>query len=325
MGLRSKQRYQAEQVTARAFTLLEVLLAIVISIGMMGVVLYFYQQSVSLRKNALEAMEELTTVRLVMDRLGTELRCVANGTELLPGLVGTATSIEFVRLEPPVKGAIVSSTEGETNGFVLLGGKQKMQPTLRKVTYRLVAGDGGKSALERLEEAYTVGVDGKLVAGNVSEGVSTNSGTVSTNDVAGDDLESLGIADVEDDGNEVGTMENGGTNSFVAGLSYDNGGTNGQSAIVYAGDILNDTNAVESEGFMAMEGFVGDATNVTQHVIPLSAVFAKGIGFFHLRYYDGKQWVESWNDKKLPLGVEIVMAVENPETEEARALPNHGS
>ena len=34
--------------------------------------------------------------------------------------------------------------------------------------------------------------------------------------------------------------------------------------------------------------------------IVISNVFARGIGYFNLRYYDGSQWVTSWNSKELP-------------------------
>ena len=77
--------------TLSGFTLLEVILAVSIAIGIMTVALYFYQQSSMLRKDALEEMERIAAVRLVMDRLGMELRCAVNGSELLPGLTGTSS------------------------------------------------------------------------------------------------------------------------------------------------------------------------------------------------------------------------------------------
>ena len=66
------------------FTLLEIALAVTIAIGIMVVALFFYEQSARLRKDALEEMDRITAVRLVMDRLSSELRCAVPG-DLLTG------------------------------------------------------------------------------------------------------------------------------------------------------------------------------------------------------------------------------------------------
>lgn len=78
-----------------AFTLVEVLLGIFIAVGMLLAVLYLYRQSADLRAQLMEETERLMAVRLVMDRLTTELRCAhAPATARYP-FVGQATTLQF--------------------------------------------------------------------------------------------------------------------------------------------------------------------------------------------------------------------------------------
>ena len=277
------------------FTLLEVILAVTIAIGIMTVALYFYQQSSTLRKQALEEMERIAAVRLVMDRLGMELRCAVNGSELLPGLSGTSSSIEFTRLEPPVKGSLITNAMGQTS-------PSRLQPTYKKMIYRIGGGSDGLSVLERSEENIT------LKSSSSASG-QTNSASMST--ASTNNVDSF-LSNFD--------LLSGATNLFSSETSSTNTDEYVTSDIIYAGDSLwnGDTNLRDSEGYMAMEGFIDEGTNRLQKVA-VNTVFAKGIGYFNLRYYDGSQWVNSWNQKELPLGVEIRIASEDPETEEAKA------
>lgn len=277
------------------FTLLEVILAVTIAIGIMTVALYFYQQSSTLRKQALEEMERIAAVRLVMDRLGMELRCAVNGSELLPGLNGTSSSIEFTRLEPPVKGSLITNAMGQTS-------PSRLQPTYKKMIYRIGGGSDGLSVLERSEENITL---------KSSSSASGQTNSVSMNTASTNNMDSF-LSNFD--------LLSGATNLFSSETSLTNTDEYVTSDIIYAGDSLwnGDTNLRDSEGYMAMEGFIDEGTNRLQKVA-VNTVFAKGIGYFNLRYYDGSQWVNSWNQKELPLGVEIRIASEDPETEEAKA------
>lgn len=276
------------------FTLLEVILAVTIAIGIMTVALYFYQQSSTLRKQALEEMERIAAVRLVMDRLGMELRCAVNGSELLPGLSGTSSSIEFTRLEPPVKGSLITNAMGQTS-------PSRLQPTYKKMIYRIGGGSDGLSVLERSEENITL---------KSSSSASGQTNSASMNTASTNNVDSF-LSNFD--------LLSGATNLFSSETSSTNTDEYITSDIIYAGDSLwnGDTNLRDSEGYMAMEGFIDEGTNHLQKVA-VNTVFAKGIGYFNLRYYDGSQWVNSWNQKELPLGVEIRIASEDPETEEAK-------
>jgi len=80
----------------RGFTLIEVVLAIGITIGLMLVVMYFYQQASRLRQDALAQAERVSAARLLLERLTRELRAARPDPFLLMGLRGTSNSLEFV-------------------------------------------------------------------------------------------------------------------------------------------------------------------------------------------------------------------------------------
>ena len=84
---------------ARAFTLVEVILAISIAIGILVVALYFYSQATNLRAQLLEESDRISSIRLVMDRLTSELRNAFAQPQT--GFHGDATSLQFVTTEPP--------------------------------------------------------------------------------------------------------------------------------------------------------------------------------------------------------------------------------
>ena len=293
---------QQERRGRLGFTLLEVVLAVTIAIGIMVVALYFYEQSTRLRKDALEEMDRITAVRLVMDRLSSELRCAVPGSDLLAGVKGSASSIEFIRLDPPVRGSLLTNESGEMASI-------RMQPTFKKTFYRIAPDPaGGLSVLERIEEPILLGqTETNITAVQEDEG--------STNILDGDFLGS--------ETNLFGDFNSGfgATNLLSENLEDEESASQGTNAeILFAGDEFwgEDAGLQQSNGFMAMEGLIDEGAPQEKKIV-ISNVFARGIGYFNLRYYDGAQWVSSWNSKELPQGIEIRMAAEDPETEEAKA------
>ena len=122
--------------TARAaFTLLEVVLAITIAIGLLLVAMTFYQQSTSLRGQLMDEAERLAAVRQVMDRLAADLR-VAPANDRI-GFTGDSNSLRFASTALPL------ASSG-------------MQSDLRRVLYRVTfAGESTNltvSGLVRTEE-----------------------------------------------------------------------------------------------------------------------------------------------------------------------------
>ena len=76
-----------------AFTLIEVVLAILIAMGLLLVVLFYYSQAANLRTQLLIETERLATLRLLMDRLTSDLRSARSDFSLGIGLTGDATSL----------------------------------------------------------------------------------------------------------------------------------------------------------------------------------------------------------------------------------------
>ncbi len=88
-----KPKTSQKRLLNSAFTLVEVILAISISVGLLLVALTFYSQAASLRGQLLEETEKLASVRLVMDRLTSDLRAVFPHSR--QGFSGTGNSMQF--------------------------------------------------------------------------------------------------------------------------------------------------------------------------------------------------------------------------------------
>lgn len=83
----------------RAFTLVEVVLAVVIAVGLMITALFFYNQAADTRARLLEESERLAAIRQVLDRVTDDLRTAFE----LPGsgFSGTPDAMQFVKTAAP--------------------------------------------------------------------------------------------------------------------------------------------------------------------------------------------------------------------------------
>lgn len=82
-----------------AFTLIEVVIAIFIAIGIMLVLLFFYNQAANLRAQLMEEAERLSTIRLLMDRITMELRSSRAHAFYEAAFLGDTQFIQFVRTD----------------------------------------------------------------------------------------------------------------------------------------------------------------------------------------------------------------------------------
>ena len=82
-----------------AFTLIEVVLAISIAIGIMLVLLFFYNQAANLRAQLMQEAERLSTIRLLMDRISMELRTSRAHAFYEAAFLGDTQFIQFVRTD----------------------------------------------------------------------------------------------------------------------------------------------------------------------------------------------------------------------------------
>ena len=134
-----------------AFTLIEVILAVSIATGILVVALVFYQQAAHLRSQLIEEAERLSAIRLVMERITSDLRSAFSQPQI--GFTGTTDSMEFVVARPPdVTGSLAPVSD------------------LRKVFYYLAASLEGTNfvitGLDRTEETLMAK---PTVAGNPTQ------------------------------------------------------------------------------------------------------------------------------------------------------------
>src|SRR6187549_2648205 len=116
--------------TRAAFTLVEVVLAILIISGIMTVLLYFYHRSAQVRQAALEETEFLSTSRMLLEQITMELRTARVAEDQFIGLEGSSNSISFVCTSIPQMARWIVST----NESVVL----PPATDLKRVSYRLL-------------------------------------------------------------------------------------------------------------------------------------------------------------------------------------------
>lgn len=103
----------------RAFTLVEILLAIGIATGLLVVALTFYRQVTDLRGQVLQESERLAAIRLVLARLAADLRAARVGTAGGEEFRGSSTAISFVTgvVVPPGRGGDPTEMPGGGDGL----------------------------------------------------------------------------------------------------------------------------------------------------------------------------------------------------------------
>ncbi|MFM8469251.1 MAG: type II secretion system protein J, partial [Limisphaerales bacterium] len=120
-----------------AFTLLEVVLALTIAIGILVAALAFHEQATTLRGQLLQESERLAAVRQIMDRLAADLRLAPVNAQA--GFTGDSNSLRFVTTRLPMGG---------------------FESDLRRVTYRAVfGGDATNQTITGLTREDVVAVD----------------------------------------------------------------------------------------------------------------------------------------------------------------------
>lgn len=129
------------------FTLVEVILGIGIAIGILVVALYFYSQAVDLRSRLLEEADQLSSIRLILDRMTSDLR--AAYAQPQAGFTGTASSLRFVVTGVP------GSSPDHPSGWLIA---PSPQTDLKLVSYSTTEAAEGTNTivlgLNRTEQLY---------------------------------------------------------------------------------------------------------------------------------------------------------------------------
>lgn len=156
------------RLLAGGFTLVEVILAIGLAIVILVTAMSFYHQASDLRRQLVAASEQVSTVRLVMDRLAADLRMARSHD--WEGFNGDSTSLRFVKCE-----AIASSAW------------TRNQPVsdLRLVSYGAATGlDGTNIMVTGLTRAESLAVEirqTRATAAPLDAAPTTASSTTTTN------------------------------------------------------------------------------------------------------------------------------------------------
>ena len=121
-----------------AFTLIEVLLAISIAIGILVVALYFYSRAADMRTQLLQESERISSIRLIMNRITTDLRCAYGTPSSGSALSGSANSLSIVKTEVPSRFSWTSDELSRSAGA---------ETDLRRVSYRVTTSEDGTNTI----------------------------------------------------------------------------------------------------------------------------------------------------------------------------------
>ena len=107
----TQPRLAKQQRRRTAFTLLEVLFAVVIAAGLLATAMYFYHKSTRFRSDLILETERIASARLILNRMSTELRSTLHHPVLNIGFKGGSNWVEFLKTEIPSEASWAMSTE----------------------------------------------------------------------------------------------------------------------------------------------------------------------------------------------------------------------
>ena len=107
----TQPRLAKQQRRRTAFTLLEVLFAVVIAAGLLATAMYFYQKSSRFRSDLILETERIASARLILNRMSTELRSTLHHPVRNIGFKGGSNWVEFLKTEIPSEASWAMSTE----------------------------------------------------------------------------------------------------------------------------------------------------------------------------------------------------------------------
>ncbi len=325
---------------ASAFTLIEVILAVAIAAGMLLVVLTFYQQVAALRGRLIEKTAGISAIRLLMERLTSELGAVRRSDAYQLGLSGGSDNLQLLKLEFPRPGAWTNPATAAP---------------FRWVSYSLQSGAG----LVRSESPVWAGAVAVTTNDAAPASPPAAAPPVLTNDLAlAAATSALAVTSSRGGMSAAPTRATGapggprgakgtGTARAAKGPATASAASAGRIA---RADSSSQTMASPKDSTLpddTSELMVTTDTTVTTNMagrtnaVAPSAARGGGLAigqaqFVRFRYWDGSTWLDGWDTPDLPVGVEVSLGLE-PLPAEMTAdeypfelyrrviyLPNHG-
>ena len=111
----TQPRLAKRQRRRTAFTLLEVLFAVVIAAGLLATAMYFYHKSSRFRSDLILETERIASARLILNRMSTELRSTLHHPVRNIGFRGGSNWVEFLKTEIPSEASWAMSTENSSS------------------------------------------------------------------------------------------------------------------------------------------------------------------------------------------------------------------
>ena len=111
----TQPRLAKRQRRRTAFTLLEVLFAVVIAAGLLATAMYFYQKSSRFRSDLILETERIASARLILNRMSTELRSTLHHPVRNIGFRGGSNWVEFLKTEIPSEASWAMLTENSSS------------------------------------------------------------------------------------------------------------------------------------------------------------------------------------------------------------------
>lgn len=121
----------------RAFTLIEVLLALAISVGLLLAAILFFNQTTELRNRILTESERAAAIRQVMDRISSDLRTALPRSGVSDAFSGGEATLRFIRVAmnlPLDDGSIPLGGSGSDLTQITLNAVHSLDGTNRTVS-----------------------------------------------------------------------------------------------------------------------------------------------------------------------------------------------
>lgn len=174
----------AHRAASSAFTLIEVILAVSIAVGLLIVAVWFYRQATVYRNQLLLQADELAAIRLVTDQLASDLRAAHDDGR--HAFTGDSNSVQF-----PKTAALPAPAARQSTSLAAL-------TDLRLVSYRTISAmDGTNLVVRGVTRSEEPLVDTLATSQGAAIGTGSSFTTSAAAPWAGDDTNRVATPDIE--------------------------------------------------------------------------------------------------------------------------------